>query len=210
VVRAYVDAKVSEAVLSYRLGEVQKELKELNGSRIDAMAQLDDARRLIDKAGARIETSRTMQEISDEIKFANAHLLSLGEIPDDTPSMYPDIPEDLQRTEAEGGCRRDQQEAGDRRDRREEEHLAQGNGPPGGRDQPIYHEVLAKVGGLGAVRLSNMDDPDHAGVEVSVGFRGTSPVLLDAYAQSGGERAVATMAFLLALQPQPEITSPGR
>ncbi|MDI9609373.1 MAG: AAA family ATPase, partial [Candidatus Verstraetearchaeota archaeon] len=44
--------------------------------------------------------------------------------------------------------------------------------------------------------------------EVTVGFRGASPVLLDAYAQSGGERAVATMAFLLALQHQ--LKSPVR
>jgi chromosome segregation protein len=45
-----------------------------------------------------------------------------------------------------------------------------------------------------------MDDPDRSGIEVTVGFKGSSPVILDAYAQSGGERAVATMAFLLALQ----------
>jgi chromosome segregation protein len=200
VVRAYVDAKVSEAVLSYRLGEVQKELKELNGSRIDAKAQLDDARRLVDKAGERIETSRTMQEISDEIKFANAHLLSLGEIPDDTPSMYQTYQKTYselkQKADVVGINRKRAIEEIDERKniwRRVMDRLVD-------EINPIYHEVLAKVGGLGAVRLSNMDDPDHAGVEVSVGFRGTSPVLLDAYAQSGGERAVATMAFLLALQ----------
>lgn len=200
VVRAYVDAKVSEAVLSYMLGEVQKELKELEGSRVDAKAQLDEARRLIDKAGERIETSRTMQEISDEIKFANAHLLSLGEIPDDTPSMYltyqKTYRELKQKADVVGINRKRAIEEIDERKnvwRKVMDRLVD-------EINPIYHEVLDKVGGLGAVRLSNMDDPDHAGVEVSVGFRGTSPVLLDAYAQSGGERAVATMAFLLALQ----------
>ena len=39
-----------------------------------------------------------------------------------------------------------------------------------------------------------------SGLELTVGFRGSSPVVLDAYVQSGGERTVAIMAFLLALQ----------
>ncbi len=199
-VRAYVDTKVSEAVLSYRLNEVEKELKDLKVSQYEARSQLEEAKKLKASAGERIETSRTMQEISDELKFVNAHLLSLGDIPDDTPSMYSTYQKTYgelkQKAEVVGVNRKKAIEEIDERKnvwRRVMDRLVEDI-------NPIYHEVLAKVGGLGGVRLSNMDDPDHSGIEVSVGFRGTSPVLLDAYAQSGGERAVATMAFLLALQ----------
>lgn len=199
-VRAYVETKVGEAVLSYKLGEVERELKDLKGSHNEARLQLDEANKMKDRAGERIETSRTMQEISDELKFVNAHLLSLGDIPDDTPSMYGTYQKTYgelkQKAEVVGVNRKKAIEEIDERKnvwRRVMDRLVEDI-------NPIYQEVLAKVGGLGGVRLSNMDDPDHSGIEVSVGFRGTSPVLLDAYAQSGGERAVATMAFLLALQ----------
>jgi chromosome segregation protein len=41
-----------------------------------------------------------------------------------------------------------------------------------------------------------------------VGFKGNKPTPLDAFTQSGGERSIAMMAFLLALQQH--ITSPFR
>ncbi|MEM1775379.1 MAG: hypothetical protein QW079_00395, partial [Nitrososphaerota archaeon] len=42
--------------------------------------------------------------------------------------------------------------------------------------------------------------PEKASIELYVGFRGAEPALLDAHTHSGGERIVATLAFLLALQ----------
>ena len=41
-----------------------------------------------------------------------------------------------------------------------------------------------------------------------VGFKGNKPTALDAFTQSGGERSIAMMAFLLGLQQH--ITSPFR
>src|SRR3990170_2839208 len=46
----------------------------------------------------------------------------------------------------------------------------------------------------------NKQDIESAGLEIQVGFKGVKPVPLNSYAQSGGERSIATMAFLLALQ----------
>jgi chromosome segregation protein len=59
---------------------------------------------------------------------------------------------------------------------------------------------LAKIEATGRVRLINAEDIEEAGLELLVGFRGSEPQVLDAYTQSGGERSVATMLFLLALQ----------
>jgi len=199
-VKLYVDSNIKEAIMCYRTDEIEKELRELKSSLMEAKKSAEDNASLKEKAGERIDTTRTMLDISDETKFVNAHLLSLGEVPDDTPSMY----QTYQKTYDE--LRQKAKVVGENRkktinelDERKkvwksvmEKLIVNIN--------PIYQDVLGKVGGMGNVHLSSMDDPDHSGIEVTVGFRGTSPVLLDAYAQSGGERAVATMAFLLALQ----------
>ena len=65
---------------------------------------------------------------------------------------------------------------------------------------PSYQEILSKLGASGKIRLVNMLDLEEAGVELLVGFKGATPKILDSYTQSGGERSVSTVAFLLALQ----------
>ncbi|MBC7113204.1 MAG: AAA family ATPase [Candidatus Methanomethyliales bacterium] len=200
VVKKYVEVRIDEAVMRYRKEELERELKELRSSLEEAKAALMESEKFKDKAGERIETTRTLLEISDEIKFVNAHLLSLGDVPEDSPSMYQaylkTYNELKQKAEVVGENRRKTIEELEERKRVwrgvMEKLIEEIN--------PTYRSVLGRVGGTGAIRLLNMDDPDKAGVEITVGFRGTPPVLLDAYSQSGGERAVATMAFLLALQ----------
>jgi chromosome segregation protein len=56
--------------------------------------------------------------------------------------------------------------------------------------------------------LVNEKEINKAGIDLQVGFSGRKPVSLDSLAQSGGERSVALMAFLLALQQH--IASPFR
>lgn len=199
-VKRYVDIKVNEAIMRFKIDELERELRELRNSLSDARAALEEINRLREKAGERIETSRTLMEITDETKYINAHLLSLGEVPDDTPSMY----QTYQKTYAE--LKQKAEIVGENRKKTIEELDERKRIWKGVMERliedtvPIYKDVLARVNGMGSIRLSGMDDPDKAGIEVTVGFRGTLPVVLDAYAQSGGERAVATMAFLLALQ----------
>ena len=49
---------------------------------------------------------------------------------------------------------------------------------------------------------------EDAGIDLYVGFRGGAPTTLDPFTQSGGERSVALMAFILSLQAR--IVSPLR
>jgi chromosome segregation protein len=71
-----------------------------------------------------------------------------------------------------------------------------------------YDSILSEVGGTGIVRLTNVKDIEKAGIDIQAGFKGSKPMSLDSFAQSGGERSVALMAFLLALQQH--IKSPFR
>jgi chromosome segregation protein len=71
-----------------------------------------------------------------------------------------------------------------------------------------YSEILANVAATGAIKLISSRDIEKCGIEIRVGFKGNVPTPLDAFTQSGGERSIAMMAFLLALQQH--ITSPFR
>ena len=71
-----------------------------------------------------------------------------------------------------------------------------------------YAEILKAVTATGAVHLISSRDIEKCGLEIMVGYKGNKPTALDAFTQSGGERSIAMMAFLLALQQH--ITSPFR
>ena len=71
-----------------------------------------------------------------------------------------------------------------------------------------YNNILTEVEATGAIKLVNEKEINKAGIDLQVGFNGRNPVSLDSLAQSGGERSVALMAFLLALQQH--IASPFR
>jgi chromosome segregation ATPase len=71
-----------------------------------------------------------------------------------------------------------------------------------------YNQILTAAGATGAIRLISSRDMEKCGLEIMVGFKGNKPTPLDAFTQSGGERSIAMMGFLLALQQN--ITSPFR
>jgi len=71
-----------------------------------------------------------------------------------------------------------------------------------------FQGLLKEANAVGRAQLVNAQDIEKAGLQVEAGFKGQEPVALETFAQSGGERSVAMMAFLLALQLR--ITSPFR
>ena len=68
--------------------------------------------------------------------------------------------------------------------------------------------MKSTVGATGAIRLDEGDAVGEAGLQLLVGFKGAEPAILDPYTQSGGERSVALVAFMLSLQSR--IISPLR
>jgi len=63
-----------------------------------------------------------------------------------------------------------------------------------------FIKILEYIEGVGKVEIHNLDDINNASLEIKVGFREGVPRILDSYSQSGGERTLATLAFLLSLQ----------
>jgi len=71
-----------------------------------------------------------------------------------------------------------------------------------------YQRVLSFAMATGDVRLLNDNDIEATGIDILVGFKGSQPLTLNIYSQSGGERSTAVMSFLLALQQR--VRSPFR
>ena len=68
--------------------------------------------------------------------------------------------------------------------------------------------MVSAADATGFIKVEEADAIEEAGLDLYVGFRGGAPTTLDPFTQSGGERSVALMAFILSLQAR--IVSPLR
>lgn len=196
----HVAKRVRLGVLEFREKAVQGEVANLSRELNTARRGLEELNPLIEKAGERIDTSRTIQEISDDLKILGVRLSSLGEMSEEVERMYfnyLNVFEELKAKAAVVGqnLQKTMEELEQRRAKWKDtmEKVLD-------TVSETYRELLAKIEATGRVRLINAEDIEEAGLELLVGFRGSEPQVLDAYTQSGGERSVATMLFLLALQ----------
>jgi chromosome segregation ATPase len=205
---AYVECRVRMAVLDFRKSLVEEEISRLQSDLRRAMQELEELRAEAEKVGPRVKTNRKPAEILDELKLVNAQLLSLADVSEEAERMYLSYQETLRELEEKSRIavqnrERALQELELRKKKWQseiEKLLAE--------VKIDFNKLLERVGGKGDLVLSHPEDVEEAGLEIYVGFRGATPHLLDAYTQSGGERTIATMCFLLALQDK--IKSPFR
>jgi structural maintenance of chromosomes protein 5 len=204
----YIAQRVRFEVLEYRTKGTESEIRELERSERDVRAELDAMKPDLDRAGERIITQRAPYEVSEELKLVSAQLQKLQDLPDDAEKIYRDYTGNLE------GLKGKLQELQDNKKlmlkELEERKKAWKNAVQNLIDEvaPIYQQVLSTVGATGAIRLDDAGSVAEAGLQLLVGFKGAEPSILDPYTQSGGERSVALVAFMLSLQSR--IISPLR
>lgn len=158
--------------------------------------------------GPRTDTGRKPAEVSEEIKAVGLQIAALGTPNPQAEEMYL-IAEskyreaELKAQQLSENAKKTMAEVEYRKQKWAEFVRELVNSV-----EPEYQHILSLVGGAGKIELRNLHDIDKASIEIYVGFRGVEPTLLDTHTQSGGERIVATMAFLLAVQKH--IKSPFR
>lgn len=208
VTEDYISQRVRFEVLEYRTKVTESEIRELERSEREVRGELDAMKADLDKAGERILTQRAPYEVSEELKLVSAQLQKLQDLPDDAEKIYRDYTGNLE------GLKGKLQELQDNKKlmlkELEERKKAWKNAVQNLIDEvaPIYQQVLSTVGATGAIRLDEGDSVAEAGLQLLVGFKGAEPSILDPYTQSGGERSVALVAFMLSLQSR--IISPLR
>jgi chromosome segregation ATPase len=204
----YISLRVKFEVLAFRIRSTESDIRELERSAKEYRDELEKLKPELEKAGARIETQRQPYEVSEELKLVTAHLQKMQDIPDDAEKIYNDYSgniEDLKvkLTKLQENKKDLLAELGTRKKVWAEaiSQLVQVV-------DPAYQAVLSAADATGFVKFDEGTEIDEAGLSLYVGFRGSAAQTLDPFTQSGGERSVALMAFILSLQTR--IVSPLR
>jgi chromosome segregation protein len=203
-----IDTNVEYEVSGFKRKLLTEEVADLQAQVRLAKEELDPMVAAAEKTGAAVESPRKNLEIMLEIGAVEEQMRPLSTLSADVEKMYSSyakVYEELkQKADQVAQNRQEVLTELDKRLSRWRDVLSSFLEQLTGR----YNEILGTVGATGSIRLVSSRDIEKCGVEIMVGFKGNKPTALDAFTQSGGERSIAMMAFLLGLQQH--ITSPFR
>jgi chromosome segregation ATPase len=195
-----LDHKISLALLQYRKSTLNKTQLKLNR---ELKISITETKREIKEAeaiGPQIVAIKSVEEILDEIRLTDGHIAALADVSEEIERMYESYSKlYLELKEKARMVAENREKAlAEIETRMKAWHNVLRNLLNHVNVQ--FQTILANAQAEGEVRLLNEHDIETAGMQILIGFKGTKPVPLDAYTQSGGERSTATMTFLLALQ----------
>jgi len=204
----FVDKKVNLALFRYRRETLRKALEKLNKELQTSLEDLHEAMNKAKETGPQLVPMKSIMEILDEIRVTDGHLAALADVSEDIERMYESYSKLYLELEEKARLVAENREKAleEVKTRMESwrtvlrnllEHVSL-----------QYQRILSQAQAVGEVHLVDERDIEVAGLDVLVGFKGAKPVSLNAYTQSGGERSMATITFLLALQQH--IRSPFR
>jgi len=195
-----IDEYAQSAVTRYRLELSENTSKKIDSeiSKLEFLKNEKAAKAL--SLGERPKEIRKTLDITEDIKTIILKIASLGEVSEEAEDMYLIADARYRETEVKA-----QQVEENLKKALEEVEVRKENWRNFLRKlvedvEPRYNSILSYADGVGKVILRGLENPEKASIELYVGFRGSEPTILDAHTHSGGERIVATLAFLLALQ----------
>ncbi len=203
-----IDTNVEHEVSGFKRKLLMEDVADLQAQIRLAKEELDPMIASAEKVGAQTGSPRKIFDIMLEIGAVEEQMKPLAALSEDVERMYSSyakVYEDLKlKADQVAVSRQEVLSELDKRLSRWREVLANFLEQLTGR----YAEILRTVSATGSIRLISSRDIEKCGLEILVGYKGNKPTALDAFTQSGGERSIAMMAFLLALQQH--ITSPFR
>ena len=203
-----LENRVSLALLEFKRETAISEKKNIEKSIQEAQVNVTAALSRAEQLGERIVVLKNSSEIQDEIAQTEGHLSALSSVSEEIErqyesysKLYLELKEKMQLVVENREKTLEEVRTRLQAWRSVMENLLD-------RVNLEYQRIMNQTLATGEVKLSSVQDIETSGLEIYVGFKGSKPVALDAYTQSGGERTTATMGFLLALQQH--VRSPFR
>jgi chromosome segregation ATPase len=203
-----IDARVDTQVLGFKRKLLSEQLADLEAQRRMLEEEIAPLRANAEQMGPRFANPRKISDIILDIGAVEEQVRPLAHLSEDVEKMYSSYAsmyEDLRGKAEQLARNRDEviAEVGKRLERWRDVVSAFLQSL-----ETHYNEILKEVGATGELKLNVLKNVEQAGLDILVGFKGAPPTRLDSLTQSGGERSIALMAFLLALQQH--IASPFR
>jgi chromosome segregation ATPase len=203
-----IDSKINTEMLNFKKSSLSEELQELETKLKVLKKELEPILIEAKKSGPRIVNLRKTVDIDKETAIIKGQLIPLSSISQNVEKMF----------ESHSSLYKELKEKAEIvAENRKITMIELKKRLDFWRDEIVkflseltiaFNNISAEVGATGTIKLVNEKEINEAGLDLQVGFSGRKPVSLDSLAQSGGERSVALMAFLLALQQH--IASPFR
>jgi chromosome segregation protein len=203
-----IDTNVEYEVSGFKRKLLTEDVADLQAQLRLAKEELDPMLATASKGGTPNESPRKIFDIMIEIDAVEEQMKPLSSLSEDVERMYSSYAKVYEELKAKADevavSRQEVMTELDKRLSRWRDVLSNFLEELTGR----YAEILKAVSATGEIHLISSRDIEKCGLEIMVGYKGNKPTALDAFTQSGGERSIAMMAFLLALQQH--ITSPFR
>lgn len=196
----YVENRVQGALLRFKLDLAKSELRSLERNLAKELEDLDELRREAEAYGPPPKTVRDLSELTDRIRALELRLEYIGDVSDDVERMYMAYSKTFDELSEKMSVLERNRLLLLRELEERVKIWREAISSVLSKVNELYGRILGQIGATGYVRLTNLNDVEEAGLEILIGFRGVTPVVLDGYSQSGGERTTAVMAFLLAAQ----------
>jgi len=198
--KVYIDKIASKSVLEYRIEDLSSEVKSRER---DLKSLEDEFKSIVSEAealGSPPSIIRGFDDVYSDLIVVNTRLEALGEISPEAEKIYNNFMSTfndlVEKAKVLSENRRMVLEELNMRLDAWKKAISNVVSEV----NSIYREILSRLDADGIVRIVNSDDIDNAGLEILVGFKGSKPILLDGYSQSGGERTTSIISFLLAAQ----------
>ena len=198
--KEYAEERTNLALLSYQRKQLETEVAELERSLRELKAELATLELQKPSMEPRVTQNRQLYEIDSELSSVNAQIEAYADVPDEAKNIFETYSSKYDELKGRLELVLENKKAvlAELEERKKVWH--EGINMVLESVNPVYQEILRGLNAFGYIRLVYEEEFERTGLELLIGFRGTTPAILDAYTLSGGERSTATISFLLALQ----------